>query len=48
MNLKVKSNRLRDFVRHRDDLIIGGPFLVIPRQDRGLEDRAKDFQGKML
>jgi hypothetical protein len=28
MNLKVKSNQLKDFVRHRDDLIIGGLFLV--------------------
>jgi hypothetical protein len=28
MNLKVKSNMLRDFVRHRDDLIIGGLLLV--------------------
>jgi len=24
MNIKVKSNNLRDFVRHRDDLIVGG------------------------
>lgn len=24
MNIKVKSNQLKDFVRHRDDLIIGG------------------------
>ena len=28
MNLKVRSNQLRDFVRHRDDLIIGGLLLV--------------------
>jgi len=27
MNLKVKSSRLRDFVRHKDDLIIGGLLL---------------------
>jgi hypothetical protein len=28
MNIKVKSQRLRDFVRHRDDLIMGGLFLT--------------------
>jgi len=28
MNIKVKSHQLRDFVRHRDDLIIGGLLLV--------------------
>ncbi len=28
MNLKVKSNQLKDFVRHKDDLIIGGLLLV--------------------
>jgi hypothetical protein len=28
MNLKVKSQKLQDFIRHRDDLIIGGLFLV--------------------
>jgi hypothetical protein len=28
MNLKVKSNQLKDFVRHRDDLIIGGLLLT--------------------
>jgi hypothetical protein len=28
MNLKVKSDRLRDFVRHKDDLITGGLLLV--------------------
>ena len=28
INLKVKSNHLRDFTRHKDDLIIGGLLLV--------------------
>jgi hypothetical protein len=28
MNVKVKSIRLRDFVRHKDDLIMGGLFLT--------------------
>jgi hypothetical protein len=28
MNLKVKSNQLKDFVRHKDDLIIGGLLLT--------------------
>jgi hypothetical protein len=28
MNLKVKSNQLKDFVRHKEDLIIGGLLLV--------------------
>lgn len=28
INIKVKSNRLKDFVRHRDDLIIGGLLLT--------------------
>lgn len=28
MNVKVKSNKLRDFVRHKDDLIIGGLLLT--------------------
>jgi hypothetical protein len=28
MNLKVKSERLRDFIRHKDDLITGGLLLV--------------------
>ncbi len=28
MNIKVKSHQLRDFVRHKDDLIIGGLLLV--------------------
>jgi hypothetical protein len=28
MNLKIKSNHLKDFVRHKDDLIIGGLLLV--------------------
>jgi len=28
MNVKVKSNQLKDFVRHREDLIIGGLLLV--------------------
>lgn len=28
MNIKVKSQRLRDFVRHKDDLIMGGLFLT--------------------
>jgi len=28
MNIKVKSGKLRDFVRHRDDLIIGGLFFT--------------------
>jgi len=28
MNLKVKSQKLRDFVRHKNDLIIGGLFLT--------------------
>lgn len=28
VNLKVRSNKLRDFVRHRDDLIIGGLLLT--------------------
>jgi hypothetical protein len=28
MNVKVKSNQLKDFVRHKDDLIIGGLLLV--------------------
>jgi len=28
MNIKVKSQRLRDFVRHKDDLIMGGLFLA--------------------
>jgi len=28
MNIKVKSQKLRDFVRHKDDLIIGGLFLT--------------------
>jgi len=28
LNVKVKSNRLRDFVRHRDDLIVGGLLLT--------------------
>ncbi len=28
INIKVKSNRLRDFVRHRDDLIVGGLLLT--------------------
>lgn len=29
MNVKVKSNGLKDFIRHKDDLIIGGLLLVI-------------------
>ena len=28
MNLKVRSNQLQDFIRHRDDLIIGGLLLT--------------------
>ncbi len=28
MNVKVKSQKLRDFVRHKDDLMIGGIFLT--------------------
>jgi hypothetical protein len=28
MNLKIKSNHLKDFIRHKDDLIIGGLLLV--------------------
>ncbi len=28
MNIKVKSAKLRDFVRHKDDLIMGGLFLT--------------------
>lgn len=28
MNIKVRSNQLKDFVRHKDDLIIGGLLLV--------------------
>jgi hypothetical protein len=28
MNVKVKSNKLKDFVRHKDDLIIGGLLLT--------------------
>lgn len=28
MNIKIKSQRLRDFVRHKDDLIMGGLFLT--------------------
>lgn len=28
MNLKARSNQLKDFVRHKDDLIIGGLLLV--------------------
>jgi hypothetical protein len=28
MNMKVKSQKLRDFVRHKDDLIMGGLFLT--------------------
>jgi hypothetical protein len=28
MNIKVKSRKLRDFVRHKDDLIVGGIFLT--------------------
>jgi hypothetical protein len=28
MDIKVKSNQLKDFVRHREDLIIGGLLLV--------------------
>jgi len=28
LNLKVRSNQLKDFVRHKDDLIIGGLLLV--------------------
>jgi hypothetical protein len=28
MNIKVKSQKLRDFVRHKDDLMIGGLFLT--------------------
>jgi hypothetical protein len=28
MNIKVKSQKLRDFVRHKDDLIVGGIFLT--------------------
>ncbi len=28
MNIKVKSQKLRDFVRHKDDLIIGGLYLT--------------------
>jgi hypothetical protein len=28
LNVKVKSNQLKDFVRHRDDLIIGGLLLT--------------------
>jgi hypothetical protein len=28
LNIKVKSQRLRDFVRHKDDLIMGGLFLA--------------------
>jgi hypothetical protein len=28
MNIKVKSQQLRDFVRHKDDLMIGGIFLT--------------------
>jgi hypothetical protein len=28
MNLKVKSGKLKDFIRHKDDLMIGGLFLT--------------------
>jgi len=28
MNIKVKSSKLQDFVRHRDDLIVGGLFFT--------------------
>jgi len=28
LNIKVKSGKLRDFVRHKDDLIMGGIFLT--------------------
>jgi hypothetical protein len=28
MNIKVKSQKLRDFVRHKDDLIMGGIFIT--------------------
>jgi hypothetical protein len=28
LNIKVKSQKLRDFVRHKDDLIVGGLFLT--------------------
>lgn len=28
MNIKVKSQKLKDFVRHRDDLIVGGLFFT--------------------
>jgi len=28
MNIKVKSKKLQDFVRHRDDLIVGGLFFT--------------------
>ena len=28
MNIKVKSNKLKDFIRHKDDLILGGLFLT--------------------
>jgi hypothetical protein len=28
LNIKVKSQKLRDFVRHKDDLMIGGVFLT--------------------
>lgn len=28
MNIKVKSQKLRDFVRHKDDLIVGGLFFT--------------------
>lgn len=28
MNVKIKSQKLRDFVRHKDDLMIGGIFLT--------------------
>jgi len=28
MNIKIKSNNLRDFVRQKDDLIVGGLFLT--------------------
>ena len=28
MNVKIKSNKLRDFIRHKDDLIIGGLLLT--------------------
>jgi hypothetical protein len=49
MNVKVKSNQLKDFVRHRDDLIVGGLLLINSETGhRALRVEPRMFREKSL